>query len=142
MTAITSTHSFATQALQAPFDQSASKAGIIDCLPGEDIWVPPLGINDTKKGMAFDFDESGRMRIYSKLDTGRFGPDMVNVEIHENGSSTVTVNGEEYHYTREQTAKGLSVVVDDNDNVQMQDRRSYAERRENPQPVQLERRES
>lgn len=142
MTAITSTHSFATQALQAPVDQPATKAGIIDCLPGDDIWVPPAGINDTKEGWRISPDGNGGITIQPKLDTGRFGPDMVNVEIHEDGGATVTVNGKEYHYTREQMENGMSVVVDNNDNVQIQDRRSYADRRENPQPVELERRGS
>lgn len=74
--------------------------------------------------------------IFLVLDTGAEGPDDVRIVIHEDGSSTVTVNGVEYEFDREQT-RNLRVRVDDGDRVQVDDRRSDLDKALDPNPIQV-----
>lgn len=97
-----------------------------DCLPG------PCG-DDTSRTAVTPTAKP----TWHVLDTGPCGPDEVKIVIHENGGATVTVNGTDYDYSPH-TAQDLRVIVDKNDNVQIQDQRSYDDRMREPQPVKIE----
>lgn len=70
------------------------------------------------------------------LDSGRNGPDDIHVTVHEDGSSTVRINGCEYNYDADETSR-LSIGVDGNDNYTVQDNRSALQKLANPMPVKI-----
>lgn len=93
---------------------------------------PMLSLDDTVMSWGCEYGKG----IFTVLDTGRRGPDDVKIVIHEDGSSTVSVNGVKYEFSREQT-QNLRVRVDDNDSVQVDDRRSDLEKALDPNPIQV-----
>lgn len=100
--------------------------------PSGQSFEPLLRRDDTVMSWGCEYGKG----IFIVLDTGREGPDDVKIVIHEDGSSTVTVNGVEYEFDREQT-QNLRVRVDDNDRVQVDDRRSGLEKALDPNPIQV-----
>lgn len=121
---------------------SINDAGNRHIASGYDQWGPAdrpqpsgdnlLRLDDTREYWGCEYGRG----IFTVLDTGRAGPDDVKIVIHEDGSSTVSVNGVEYNYSREQTSN-LRVRVDDNDKVQVEDHRSDPEKAMNPNPIQI-----
>lgn len=121
-----------------------------DCVkpgqPGGNPWFVPPDWNKPRQPDCLPWpcgDDTSRYSVtptanptWHVLDTGPCGPDEVKIVIHENGSATVTVNGTDYDYNPH-FAQDLRVIVDENDNVQIQDRRSYDDRMREPQPVKI-----
>lgn len=70
------------------------------------------------------------------LDTGRNGPDQVDITINSDGSSCVNVNGQRYSYSAEET-RNLHVRVDGNDNVKITDNRSPISKALSPNPIDV-----
>ena len=93
---------------------------------------PMLRLDDTVISLGCEYGKG----IFLVLDTGRDGPDDVKITIHEDGSSTVSVNGVKYEFSREET-QNLRVRVDDNDSVQIDDRRTGIEKVLIPNPIQV-----
>ena len=94
--------------------------------------LPPFQLNDTKESRYQPF--CGPEQVV--LDTGRWGPDKVDITIHCDGSSSVNVNGETYEYSAEET-RNLHVRVDDNDKVKVTDHRSPIVKILSPNPVDV-----
>ena len=73
---------------------------------------------------------------HTVLDTGRRGPDQVDVTINRDGSSWVTVNGQRHSYSAEET-RNLHVPVDVNDTVNITDNRSPMQKALSPNPIEV-----
>lgn len=126
--------------------------GIIDCLPNpphlppgfppRDIDLPPWPPKRDPGDCGCQKDDTQEYRLGCfgpqsiNLDSGRNGPDEINVTIHEDGGSTVSINGCEYNYDADETSR-LSVGVDGNDNYNVQDKRSAIDKLVNPTPVKI-----
>lgn len=130
---MTTISSAASAQVPALLDQPSSK------LPA----LSTLSPNDTKEywGCERGVDEFGRPTggIFYVVDTGRRGPDQVKITIHEDGSVTVNVNGEERNYAPNDPEQERFVRVrkDEGDTVEIEDRRSMADKIRNPNPVEV-----
>lgn len=105
--------------------------------PGE----PGCGCGNPKRPSMFDDTTEMQYTPFigpsqTVLDTGRWGPDQVDITINRDGSSCVKVNGETYSYTAEET-RNLHVRVDDNDNVKVTDNRSPIVKMLDPNPIDV-----